>query len=231
MLEALTDERITVDKVLLASNARADEIVAAARNRGVTLQRVSPAQVTRLSRNGRHDQGAAADVVAPAMRPLADFLADSTRRLGPVLLLDGITNPANVGMILRTATAAGLAGIVVPKFGVAELGPLVVKASAGVAFSAPILRTERPELAARELRAAGYRLFGLSGAKGTSVFEADLDPGLPRVFVLGNESDGISPAVGDQVDDWVTIPLAGGVESVNVAVAAGIVCFELVRRS
>ena len=226
MLEALSDERVTVDKVLLATNARADEIVAAARDRGVTLQRVSPVQVTRVSRNGRHDQGVVADVVAPAMRPLDDFLDGSPK--GTVLLLDGITNPANVGMILRTATAAGVAGVVVPRFGVAELGPLVIKASAGVAFSAPILRAERPDAAASELSEAGYRLYGLSGGKGAPVF--DVKPAERAAFVLGNETDGISPSVAQLVDEWLTIPLTGGVESLNVAVAAGIVCFELARR-
>jgi 23S rRNA (guanosine2251-2'-O)-methyltransferase len=226
VLEALTDERVTVDKVLLASNARADEIVAAAGARGVALQRVSPAQVTRVSRNGRHDQGVVADVVAPAMRPLADFLAAPVA--GPVLLLDGITNPANLGMILRTATAAGAPGVVVPRYGVAELGPLVIKASAGVAFGAPILRAERPDEAAVQLQAAGYRLYGLAGDKGTGLFEADLVE--RSAFVLGNETDGISGSVANLVDEWVAIPLAGGVESLNVAVAAGIVCFEVVRR-
>ena len=228
MLEALSDERVTVDKVLLASNARADEIVTAARDRGVALQRVSPAQVTRVSRNGRHDQGVVADVVAPRMRTLADFLSGPAVD-GPVLLLDGITNPANVGMVLRTAVAAGVVGVVVPRFGVAELGPLVIKASAGVAFAAPIVRADRPDVAAEELRAAGYRLYGLAGDKGTSLFDL---PALAdrSVFVLGNETEGISAPVADLVDDWATIPLDGGVESLNVAVAAGVLCFELVRR-
>jgi len=230
VLEALGDGGLRVDKVVLADTARgpaAREIVDAAAERGVPVERASPHRVKVLAGNGKQDQGVLADVVAPRMRRLSAALADGTPPR-TVLLLDGITTPANVGMILRTATAAGIEGIVVPRRGVASIDPLVVKASAGVAFHAPVLRCYTAEEAAGELRAAGYPLFALDGSARRTVFDADL----PRraAFVLGGETGGVSAEVGSRVTARLSIPMAGGVESLNVASAAAVLCFELVRR-
>ncbi|WP_026424491.1 TrmH family RNA methyltransferase [Actinokineospora inagensis] len=229
VLEALADPRLTVDKVVLADTAHgpaAREILDAARDRGVPVQRASAHRVKVLAGNGKQDQGVLADVVAPRMRTLTEALA---RRPKSVLLLDGITTPANVGMILRTATAAGLGGIVVPRRGVAGIDPLVVKASAGVAFTAPVLRCATAADAAAELRAAGYPLYGLDAGARRTVFDADLP--VPAAFVLGSETSGVTEGVRPHVNRWLSIPMAGGVESLNVASAAAVLCFELVRRS
>ena len=162
VLEALANDDLHIDKVLLAERARGphvQDIVAAAHRRGVALQRVSAERVKKLAGNGKQDQGVCADVVAPRMRPLERALAEGLS--GPVLVLDGITTPANVGMILRTATAAGFSGIVVPRRGVASLDPLVVKASAGVAFVAPVLKTATAANAVHALRDRGFHVVGL----------------------------------------------------------------------
>lgn len=226
VLEALADPRLTVDKLLVADNARGagvQKLVAAAARRGVEVRRVPARQVTRISRNGRHDQGVVADVVAPGLRRLDPDAAAALS--GPVLVLDGITNPQNVGMILRTATAAGLAGVVVPRTGVADLGPLVIKASAGVAFEAPVLRADDSGSALALLRGGGFRIFGLGLGSQRSLWDARPFPER-AAFVLGSETGGLSVAV----DEEISIPMAGRVESLNVAVAAGVLCFELVRR-
>lgn len=228
VLEALADRDLRVDKVVLADNARgaaAREILDAASVRSVRVERASAHRVKVLAGNGKQDQGVLADVVAPRMRRLTDAL---TGNPASVLLLDGITTPANVGMIIRTATAAGIEGIVVPRRGVASIDPLVVKASAGVAFHAPILRCYTAVEAATELRAAGYPLFALDGSARTGLFTADL----PRraAYVLGGETGGVSPEVRASVTEYLSIPMSGGVESLNVASAAAVLCFELVRR-
>jgi 23S rRNA (guanosine2251-2'-O)-methyltransferase len=180
-----------------------------------------------LAGNGKQDQGVLADVLAPRMRPLAAALSGRPPR--SVLVLDGITTPANVGMIIRTATAAGLGGIVVPRRGVASLDPLVVKASAGVAFRAPLLRCATAGEAVADLRAAGYRVFGLDGRASRTVFSGEFPD--RAAFVLGGETAGVGAEVRGQVHEWLSIPMAGGVESLNVASAAAVLCFELVRRS
>jgi 23S rRNA (guanosine2251-2'-O)-methyltransferase len=229
-LEALGNESLQVDKVILADTARgpaAREILTAAADRGVAVQRATAQRVKVLAGNGKQDQGVLADVVAPRMRLLAEALSGPRPPRG-VLLLDGITTPANVGMILRTATAAGMSGIVVPRRGVASIDPLVVKASAGVAFHAPVLRCATAGEAASALREAGYPLFALDAGARQSLFEAALPA--KAAFVLGSETAGVSDEVRDLVDQWLSIPMCGGVESLNVASAAAVLCFEHLRR-
>lgn len=231
VLEVLEDRTVTVDKVLLARNADGPvvaAILAAARARGVAVQRVTPEEVTRLSRNGRQDQGAVVDVAAPRMAAL-DAALEGPLATGPaqIFLLDGLTTPGNIGLILRTATAAGCEGIVLPRKGSPEVGPLVIKASAGVAYKAPILRVATAIEGANLLKSKGFLLFGLSMG-GSDLYAASLPERV--ALVLGNESTGISPEVQARLDGTLAIPMAGGVESLNVAVAAAVVAYELTRR-
>jgi 23S rRNA (guanosine2251-2'-O)-methyltransferase len=231
VLEALADAALVVDKVLLASNASGPavrEILDAASARGVPVRRAPAHRVKLLAGNGRHDQGVLADVVAPRMRPLSAFLSSVSRTPASVLVLDQITNPANVGMILRTATAAGLDGVVLPRRGVPDVDPLVIKASAGVAFHAPVLRCATALSACEELAAAGFTLLGLAASAPESLFTAELPDRV--AFVLGNETSGVSQPVRAAIGGWLSIPMSGGVESLNVASAAAVLCFELVRR-
>jgi 23S rRNA (guanosine2251-2'-O)-methyltransferase len=230
--EVLLDDTLVVDKVVIAEGARGEgirEIRSAARRRGLDVQVASPERVKKLAGNGRQDQGVFADVVAPRMRPLDAALDADGAALRTVLVLDGLTTPANVGMILRTATAAGLDGIVVPRRGVASIDPLVVKASAGVAFRAPILKAFTAGEAVAALKAHGFHVVGLDAEGDDDLFTAHLPE--PVAFVLGSETAGLSPDVAQLVDSWVSIPMAAGVESLNVAAAGAVVCFELVRRS
>lgn len=226
VLEALADDRVDVERVLLARTARGgsvDAIVAEARRRGVTLQRVAPEKVTRVSGNGRHDQGVVASVAAPGVVELDEWLADAPTRAA-VVVLDRVTNPANVGMVVRAVTAAGLEGVVLPRSGGPDVGPLVVKASAGVAFRAPLLRADTAAAAVDALATAGFATVGLKGEGGEPLWSAPLPD--RAAYVLGNETEGVTVAVAS----WVSIPLAGGVESLNVATAAAVLAYEVARR-
>ena len=177
--EALDDPDLQVDKVVLADDARGEPvraILAAARARGVPVQHASAHRVKVLAGNGRHDQGVLADVVAPRMQPVDEFLLDLGNDPGAVLVLDRVTNPANVGMVLRSATAAGLDGVLLPRRGAPAIDPLVVKASAGVAFRAPVLRASTAEDGCVALRDGGFTVLGLDAA-GESLLEAELPGG------------------------------------------------------
>ena len=232
VLEALADEAVTVTQVLLARTLRgpaADEVLTAAARRGVVVKRLAPEKVTRISGDGRHDQGVVADIAADGIEPLERWLG----RSGPgarasLLLLDGVTNPANVGMIIRSATGAGLSGVVLPEAGSPDVGPLVVRASAGIALRATVLRCPTAAGGVAALAAAGFAIHGLRATAADVVFTADLPD--RAAYVLGNETDGVSPAVSELVDRWLAIPLAAGVESLNVASAAAVVAFEVARR-
>jgi 23S rRNA (guanosine2251-2'-O)-methyltransferase len=226
VLEALADERVLLDKVLLADNATGPQVLhllREAQRRGVEVLRVPAARVTKVSRNGRQDQGVVADIVAPGLRRLSDSVVADLD--GPVLVLDGVTNPQNVGMILRTAVASGISGVVLPRHGVPDLNPLVVKASAGVALDAPVLRAEDAASAVAMLRAGGFAVFGLASSGTRSLWDTTPFP-TRSAFVLGSEAGGIRV----DTDELLAIPMAGRVDSLNVAVAAGVLCFELVRR-
>jgi len=206
-----------------------DEIVREAARRRVRVERATAERVTRLSRNGRHDQGVVAEVRAPGLVELGAWLGGPAAA-GPlaVLLLDGLTNPANVGMIIRSATAAGLDGVVLPRAGSPDIGPLVVKASAGIALSATILVTSSALEGARALADAGVTLVGLAADAPSALWTAELPARL--ALVIGNETDGISTALTPSIASWLSIPLTSGVESLNAAVAASVVAFELARR-
>ncbi|MEO5678443.1 MAG: RNA methyltransferase [Acidimicrobiales bacterium] len=234
VLEALLDEALAVDKVVLATGAHGpsvDDIVAAARRRDVPVERADATRVTRLSRNGRHDQGVVADVVAPGLADLDAWLAGGGgaspgEAATDVLVLDGVTNPANVGMVLRVATAAGLA-VALPRQGSPDVGPLVVKASAGVAFRAQVLRCPTAAAGCRSLAAAGWSLVALDAAAPATIWEP---LAAPVALVLGGETGGIGPEAAALVAERRAIPLGAGVESLNVATAAAVAAFELRRQ-
>lgn len=228
VLEALEDDRLVVDKVVVADTARGDHvdaIVALARSRGVALRRRPAAEVTRLSRNGRQDQGVVADVVARGLGELDDWLSQQS---GPaqLLVIAGLTTPANVGMVIRSVAAAGLSGVVVPRRGSPDVGPMVVKASAGTVFRTTILRHPTPAGASRLLSSAGFCVLGLRARDADLLYDVDCPD--RAAWVLGSESAGVGDDV--PVDRWIRLPLAPGVESLNAAVAAGVVAYELVRR-
>lgn len=229
VLEVLRDPTRRVAKVIVATNAEGSivrEIETVARAAGVRVAHASPARVKSLAGNGRHDQGVVADVEAPALQTLEEWLETPTR--GHLLLLDGVHNPQNVGLILRAAAAMGLAGTILPRVGTPDLGPLVIKASAGVAFRATVLRSRTAAGAAVTVRDAGLPLLGLGAGQGEPLPDARVPE--RAAFVVGDETAGVSPEVAALVDQWVSIPMARGVESLNVATAVAILGYELHRR-
>lgn len=232
VLEALGDPALTVDKVILAEGMDPGAVRTfreAARARGVAVTRASPHRVKVLAGNGRQDQGVVADVVAPRMRTVERFLAELGDAGARLMVLDGLTNPANVGMILRSATAAGLDGVLLPRRGVPGIDPLVVKASAGVAFHAPVLRAGTAAAGLALLAEAGFVLLGLDAGPGVgSLFSAPLTDRV--ALVVGGETVGLTDAVRAELHATVAIPMAAGVESLNAACAATLAAFELRRR-
>ena len=128
-------------------------------------------------------------------------------------------------MIIRSAVAAGVDGLLYPKRGIASLGPLVIKASAGNVFRAPIIRCDATTVAVTALKANGYQVATLEASAKTSLFEFTVPDNV--ICVLGGESEGIGREVAALADTRLTIPMANGVESLNVAVTAALVSFHL----
>ncbi|HEX4216592.1 MAG TPA: RNA methyltransferase [Candidatus Dormibacteraeota bacterium] len=231
VLQALRDPGVRVDKVIVAHNAEGgslDAILEAAAAAGVRVHHASPQRIKMLAGNGRQDQGVVADIAAPRMLPLEEFLASPPPPPAHLLALDGVHTPGNVGMIVRTVAAAGLEGLILPRQGAPEVDPLVIKASAGTVFRAPLLRCRTPQEALERSRTAGFEVVGLDAGAEGSLYAAEMAE--RAVFVLGNETAGVSPDCRPLVDRWVSIPLSAEVDSLNVACAAAVLAFELVRR-
>lgn len=145
-----------------------------------------------------------------------------------LLLLDGVTDPRNLGACLRVADAAGVSAAIVPRDRSAGLTPSALKAAAGAAETVPLIAVTNLARAMDDLRDADVRMVGAAGEAGKSLFELDLTG--PLAWVLGAEDVGLRRLTRERCDVLAHIPLAGHVESLNVSVAAGICLFETKRQ-
>lgn len=146
-----------------------------------------------------------------------------------LLVLDGITDPGNLGALLRTAECAGVTGVVLPSHRSAHITPAVTKAAAGAVEHLPLALVGGVPAALSRLSAAGVTTVGLDAGGDRSVFDLPDHAG-PIALVLGAEGRGLAKLTRHRVDMLVAIPLLGRLNSLNVAAAAAIACFEIVRR-
>jgi len=235
VLEALACASVEVEDVRVAKRVAADfrrELGAACRAAEVACETVAPESVSQLSGEPRHDQGVAARVRLTKLMEMESFIDQrkgaSAREPTRILALDGLTNSQNIGMLIRSAVAAGIGAIVWPLVGSPWVNGLVIKASASTVFDCPIVRCPNLVQGLSELQAAGFRCIGLAADAEQSLF--DYAPPHRAVFVIGAETTGISPEARDLLDERIRIPMQGGVESLNVAVAASLLCFQVARR-
>ena len=232
MLEALQDNKLAAERLhVAASNRRGgimDDIMTAAQRRGVEVREHDRAALARISRNGKQDQGVALDIRCPAFAELERVDALAARGDTRLLALDGITNPQNAGMIVRSAAAAGITGLLWPRQGVTALGPLVIKASAGTLFRAPIIHCDDILSAVQRCRQLGMTVATLRADGAHTVF--DHRPDGATVYVLGGETAGVSAGVEALAQVGLNIPMHSGVESLNVAVTAGILAYAVSAR-
>ena len=170
----------------------------------------------------RHDWD---DRVTPALEAfLAELTGQAARRSVRVLALDGVTNSQNVGMVVRSVVGAGFDGFLWPVNGQPWINGLVVRASSGAIFECPILRCDTTLSGIAALQGAGFSVHGLDRDANQSLFETTAAH--RAAYVLGGEAEGLSHDVREQLDGLVSIPMGGRLESLNVAVAAGLVAFH-----
>jgi 23S rRNA (guanosine2251-2'-O)-methyltransferase len=207
-------------------DARARDLVARARTAGVTVHAVDERRLEELARGQRH-QGvvAVADAALPHVT-LADVL-EHPHEPPLLLVLDGVTDPHNLGACLRNADAFGAHAVVVPKDRAVGVNATVAKAASGAVDTIPVVTVTNLARALRDLKEAGVWIVG-ADAGGESLFEADVTG--PIAWVLGAEGEGLRRLTREHCDRVVGIPLAGSVESLNVSVAAGI-CLFATRRA
>jgi len=195
---------------------------------GVRVMHVDARRLHGLASGTAH-QGVVALCEGPSVAPstLDDVLgaADATTLL---LLLDGVTDPRNLGACLRTADAAGAAAVIVPRDRSAPMTPVVAKAAAGAADSTPLVTVTNLSRAMGEIKRAGLWIVGAAGEAERTLFELDLTG--PIAWVLGAEGEGLRRLTREKCDWLAAIPLAGTVGSLNVSVAAGVCLFETLRQ-
>lgn len=228
VLETLQDRSLSCHALHLAKSNREAGIVSAirqcAQDLGIPIKMHSREALARISKNGKQDQGVALDVLCPSFQTLTSYLQESTGRPRRILALDGINNPQNLGMIIRSAAAGEVDGIIMPQKGCAALGPLVIKASAGTIYRAPLLHSPELPEALKLCQEKGAQICILEAEAPLSLFTHQAGPFC--IYVLGNETEGVSEVVKGLADTRLSIPMRNGVESLNVAITASLIAFN-----
>lgn len=182
-------------------------------------------------RNALNTQGVIALVRPFAIWNLGDFLASPaiTGKKNPiVVLLDGITDPHNLGAIARAAECSGCSGIIIPERDSAPLTPAAVKSSAGALEHLPVVRVGNLTNALKKLKDAGFWVVGTDGSGDRNYTDDIYDS--PTALIIGSEGKGMRPALMEACDFLVKIPMMGKITSLNASVSAGVVLFEILRQ-
>jgi len=213
-----------VRRVAVLRGRPAPQVVRLARARGLAVEEVERGDLDRLAGTPHH-QGAVALCDPYRYRPFEEVLAPGCRS---VLVLDSVQDPRNFGALIRTARAADVGGVIVPQDRSVGVTSVVASASAGCLFDLPIARVPNLARALGALKDAGFWLVGLVPGADRTVFEL---PDLERpALVAGGEGEGLRPLVRRGCDFEAALPMAQGVESLNVSVATGIALYELIVR-
>jgi len=232
VLEALKSGR-TINKILIAKGEREGsikQIIALAREKGIVVQEVDRSKLDGMSATGGAHQGVIALAAAKDYVETDDILAiaDSKGEPAFILILDEITDPHNLGSILRTANAVGAHGVIIPKRRAIGLTPAVSKASAGAIEYVPVARVTNIAQTIEYLKKKNIWVVGTDASGEKSFFESDLTG--PVALVIGSEGEGMGKLVKEKCDFIVNIPMKGQIASLNAAVAGAIVMYEILKQ-
>lgn len=206
-----------------------DEIVGEARAQGVRVRQADRAEFDDMARTGS-SQGVLARAEPLVGADLAALVVSGPGKPPPFLVaVDGVTDPGNLGAVLRAAEGAGVTGVLLPRHRAARVTPAVAKAAAGAIEHLPMAVVPGLPAALRALSDAGVWTVGLDPAAATSIHDLTVACE-PVAVVLGAEGPGLSRLAAERCDVLASIPLGGELASLNVAAAAAVACFEIARR-
>lgn len=223
----------TIDKLYLDSTRRDKRVQALhdrARAAGVSVQEVDVTRLEQLAGGLRH-QGVVATARAGTLATHVDDVLDKledTSQTALLLLLDGVTDPHNLGACLRTADAAGAHAVIAPRDKSASLTAAARRVASGAAETVPYIRVTNLARTMRHLKQRGVWLVGTDDRAEKSLYESDLNVSMG--WVMGAEGTGLRHLSRQTCDELVTIPMHGSVESLNVSVATGICLYETLRQ-
>lgn len=221
----------TVDKLFVApdQNGRMADIIALAKKSGAVVTQVDRRKLDAMSETGVH-QGVIAQAAAHEYVSIDDILQVARDRGEQPLILvcDGLTDPHNLGAVIRSAETAGAHGVVIPKRRSVGLTATAAKASAGAIEHIGVARVTNLAAAIDELKENGVWVFGADAGGDKQLYEADFAGA--AAIVIGSEGNGLSRIVHDKCDFIVSIPMKGKVNSLNASAAAAVLLYEAVRQ-
>ena len=212
-----------------ATDHRLENILVLAKERGIRVIKKEREDLTRMCGSSHH-QGMALKVAPFPYSDLEDIISKASERVngGFILILDGIQDPHNLGALIRTAACAGVDGVIIPKDRACGITSAAEKASAGAVETIPVAQVTNIAQTLESLKQSGYWVYGLAGEAGQSLYSIEFSGSV--VIVVGSEGEGIRPLVRKQCDMLMSIPLLGGVGSLNASVAGGIALFEVAKK-
>lgn len=211
------------------NNPRVKALVGRAKAAGIPIQNAKSGTLDKQT-GGESHQGVVAEFrpVEPMSEAELDALVETRGADLLLLALDQVQDPHNLGACLRSAAAAGVDAVLVPRDRSAPLSPAARRAAAGAAEVVPLVEVANLARALEHLKQAGVWAVGLAGEAGTSIHDIDLRG--PRIVVMGSEEKGLRRLTAERCDELAKIPMRGTMESLNVSVATGIALFEAVRQ-
>ncbi len=230
VLEAIRSGR-SIDKIIVKKGVREGSIIqliSKARDAGIIVREADVRKLDRAAEGGNH-QGVVAYVSAYGYAEVKDILRAAEDRGEPpfIIICDKITDPHNLGAIIRTSNCVGAHGVIIPKHGSAGINSITAKTSAGAAEYTPVAKVTNIAAAIEALKKEGL-WFAAADMDGGEMYGADLTG--PLGLVIGSEGNGISRVVKEKCDFTVRIPMSGQINSLNASVAAGVLMYEALRQ-
>jgi 23S rRNA (guanosine2251-2'-O)-methyltransferase len=211
------------------SNQRIEQLIGHANKLGIAVQQVQRAKLDLLCEGTQH-QGIAASCTPTPLVDEQDLVTQIANASTPplILILDEVSDPHNFGACLRTADAAGVYAVVVPQRNSAPLSPTVHKIASGATLRLKISKTTNLARFIDAIKKSGVWVYGAAGEASTSIYQSNLTQA--SAIVMGAEGQGLRRLTQERCDQLYSLPMLGGVESLNVSVATGIFLYEAVRQ-
>lgn len=230
--ELLLAGRRRVHEIVISEDLEANpvmtDILDLARDQRIPIRKISRRELERDARS-EAPQGVIAFAQELTEADLAEFLASSTKRKPFLIAIDGVTDPGNLGAILRSCDGAGVDGVILPRHRAVHVTPTAAKSAAGAVEYVPMCIVGGLPTALRQLKESGVWIVGLHDAADKSIFDLGDLALEPICLVLGAEGAGLSRLVRERCDVLVSIPMLGSLSSLNVSAATALATYEIVR--
>ena len=231
VMEALKSDR-EIEKIFIAKGSQQgsiEKIIGMAKDKKIIIQNVDRKKLDLMSSTNSH-QGVIAIASAYSYKTIDDIFENAKKRdeVPFIVLLDEITDPHNLGSIIRTAECAGAHGIIIPKRRSVGLTSVVAKTSVGALEYMPVAKVSNISHTIDELKNRGVWVYGADMQGKENYFEKELSG--PIAIVIGSEGDGVSRLVKEKCDFLINIPMKGRINSLNASIAASLIMYEVVRQ-